>query len=319
MNILVTAIGSFSADCIISTLNHYNHKVIGCDIYPSEWHAVSSECANVYKSPLARNTNDYINFILGVCKKESISHVIPLTDVEIDQLNMNRDIINDKGIVLCMPSESTLAIARDKYKLYKTFESDAIVPSIPTYLVGREALPYNIIPCIAKPYNGRSSEGLIKVYDLNDIDKIPSCSDYIVQPLVDGPVFTVDYVRSAKTGHDFSIPREELLRTKNGAGITVRVFESEELSGIVSHIGKILDINGCVNMEFILHDGNYYLIDINPRFSAGVAFSKKVGYDMVTSHLNCHTGKDICKSISISEYIICKRYIEQITMPTSKK
>ena len=316
MNILVTAIGSFSADCLISTLNYYNHRVIGCDIYPSEWHAVSSECACVYRSPLAINTKDYISFIIEVCERESISHVIPLTDVEIDQLNMYRDIINDKGIVLCMPSEYTLAIARDKYMLYKTFEDDINVPSIPTYKVGVDSLPDNIVPCIAKPYNGRSSEGLIKIHDFNDIDKIPHCSDYIVQPIVDGPIFTVDYVRSSKTGNDFSIPREELLRTKNGAGITVRVFESEKLYRIASHIGKSLDINGCVNMEFILNNDNYYLIDINPRFSAGIAFSKKVGYDMITSHLNCHTGKDICECISISEHIICKRYIEQITKST---
>lgn len=313
MNILVTAIGSFSADCVISTLKGNGHRVIGCDIYPAEWHAVSSDCDRVYRSPLARDTTDYINFILDVCEKESVSHVIPLTDIEIDQLNLNRDIINKNGVVLCMPSESTLSVARDKYGLYKTFLHDAYVPSVPTYLVGEDTVPLNIFPCIAKPYNGRSSEGLLKIYDRKGIGQIIESSGYIVQPMVEGPVFTVDYVRSAETGHDFSIPREELLRTKNGAGITVRVFESEELSGIVSHIGEILDINGCVNMEFILHDGRYYLIDINPRFSAGVAFSKKVGYDMVTSHLNCHVGGDICGRVRIDDHIICKKYIEEVT------
>ena len=115
MNILVTAIGSFSADCVISTLKENGHRVIGCDIYPAEWHAVSSDCDRVYRSPLARDTTDYINFILDVCEKESVTHVIPLTDIEIDQLNLNRDIINKTGVVLCMQKESTQAVSRDKY------------------------------------------------------------------------------------------------------------------------------------------------------------------------------------------------------------
>ena len=35
-NILVTAIGSFSADCVITNLIENDYKVIGCDIYTPE-------------------------------------------------------------------------------------------------------------------------------------------------------------------------------------------------------------------------------------------------------------------------------------------
>lgn len=75
-------------------------------------------------------------------------------------------------------------------------------------------------------------------------------------------------------GADFSIPREELLRTKNGAGTTVRIVPDSDLMQMASYIGKKLNVRGCINMEFIRSkDSTYYLIDINPRFSAGVAFS----------------------------------------------
>ena len=65
-------------------------------------------------------------------------------------------------------------------------------------------------------------------------------------------------------------------------------------------------------MEFILHDADYYLIDINPRFSAGVAFSNFVGYDMVISHLNCFLGKEILSKIEFKEQIITKHYQEKL-------
>ena len=51
MNLLVTAIGSFSADCVINSLRKVGHTVVGCDIYPPEWHAVSKDCNWVYQAP----------------------------------------------------------------------------------------------------------------------------------------------------------------------------------------------------------------------------------------------------------------------------
>ena len=109
-----------------------------------------------------------------------------------------------------------------------------------------------------------------------------------------------------------AVPRQELLRTKNGAGLTVQVKDAPDIIRLVSHIGNALGINGCVNMEFISNGGRYYLIDINPRFSAGVAFSVVSGYDMVNSHLNCFEGKPIAGQPAIQENIIIKKYQEVI-------
>lgn len=64
MNILVTAIGSFSADCVINSLRNAGHTVVGCDIYPSEWHAVSKDCNWVYQAPFATKESEYIQFYL---------------------------------------------------------------------------------------------------------------------------------------------------------------------------------------------------------------------------------------------------------------
>ena len=114
------------------------------------------------------------------------------------------------------------------------------------------------------------------------------------------------------TGKNASVSREELLRTKNGAGLTVRICNDQKLQNLVSHIGERLNINGCVNMEFIGYYDNYYLIDINPRFSAGIAFSVLSGYDMVNNNLRCFMGKEIDPPINIEENLIIKKYKEVI-------
>lgn len=313
MNILVTAIGSFSAMCVISSLKEKGHKVIGCDIYPGEWHAETSRCDGFYQAPFATKEKEYINFLLKIAQTEDINLIIPLTDLEIDIINRARTCFEEIDVILAMPSEQTLEIVRDKYKLFLQFVQDKDIPSVPTFKVGTDTIPANIIPCVAKPYNGRSSEGLKKIYSSEELAPVLNNTQYIIQRMIEGPVFTVDYVRDTQTGLSFSVPRQELLRTKNGAGTTVRVFNEKDLLSMVDHIGRRLDINGCVNMEFIKNNGLYYLIDINPRFSAGVAFSSIAGYDMVNSHIACHTKGEICSPIKIEEQIITKTYIEEIT------
>ena len=310
-NILVTSIGSFSADCVIRELIEIGCNITGCDIYPSEWHAISKQCSKVYQAPLAKNEDEYIDFLRHVCDTQNIKYIIPLTDVEIDVLNKHRQSFYGKGVVLCMPSYETLLIARDKYALYKAFIDDDLVPSIKTYKVGKDIVP-DILPCIGKPHNGRSSEGLRRIHSMNELNLARGCESYIIQELIEGPVFTVDYVRSESTGNDFCVARKELLRTKNGAGTTIKIICDQRLINLACHIGRKIHVNGAVNMEFIQSYDSYYLIDINPRFSAGVAFTNKAGYNMVINHLNCHTGKEIDTECKYYEQLMTKRYYEEI-------
>lgn len=311
MRVLVTAIGSMSAECAINKLKKFGNHVIGCDIYPKEWHYEAALCDKFYQAPFATKNKQYIQFLLDVCKKNNLSYIIPLTDLEIDVINHHRAMLNENGIVLCMQSAKVLGIVRNKYKLHKFFENDNDVPSIKTCLLTDldDTITY---PCIAKPYNGRSSEGVMRNASKDLLLTIANKGDYIVQEQIEGDVFTVDYCRSSMFGTECAVPRQELLRTKNGAGLTIRTLYDENLLKLVSHIGDRLNINGCVNMEFIKNAGKYYLIDINPRFSAGIAFSVMSGYDMINNHIRCFNGGEIDGQIGVAEQLMIKKYQEVV-------
>ncbi|MCQ2228947.1 MAG: ATP-grasp domain-containing protein [Bacteroidales bacterium] len=312
MRFLITAIGSMSAECVISKLKMAGHFVVGCDIYPKEWHYETKLCDEFYRAPYASHGSEYVKFLLDVCSKHDLSYVIPLTDLEIDVIKFYREVFNQNNIVLCMQSDKVLDIARNKYELSRFFEKDIRVPSIYTHLLS-EGIPDDFrFPCIAKPYNGRSSEGLIRNATKTQVIDIENKESYIIQEQKLGDVFTVDYCRNDRTKTDVVIPRKELLRTKNGAGLTVEMQTDEKLVDLVSYIGGKLGINGCVNMEFIESEGEFYLIDINPRFSAGVGFSAMAGYDMVTNHIRCFLNEEIHPQIKLKKQIIIKRYQEVI-------
>lgn len=311
MRFLITAIGSMSAKRAITRLKEEGHFVVGCDIYPREWHYETKLCDAFVQAPYATKEDIYIQFLIDTCNQFNLGYIIPLTDLEIDVINRQRSKIESLGIVLCMQASDVLKIARDKFKLSKVCEQDPNIPSVKTCLLPELPADFRF-PCIAKPYNGRSSEGLIRNASKEQLLAIDNKDIYIIQEQLEGRVFCVDYCRSAGTGVDCAIPRQELLRTSNGAGLTVQIVSDPSLIQLVSYIGNKLDINGCVNMEFILNNGKYYLIDINPRFSAGVAFSVESGYDMIINHIRCFSNQDIDSQIDVEEKIIIKIYEEVI-------
>ena len=304
MNILVTAIGSMSAECVITQLNNSGNLVVGCDIYPKDWHYESTLCDYFYQSPYADEEEKYCNFLIDTCKKHDIKYIVPLTDLEIDVINRNRNQFT--GITLCMPEDDVLKIIRNKYELYKYFEHDDMVTVPTTWKLLDYKIRYNTV--VAKLINGRSSQGLLIKPEFEQLMVLNNPYKYIVQQYVKGNVCTVDYCRSAKDNKDSMVMREELIRTSNGAGLTVKMFDDKKLASIVSYIGNKLNINGSLCMEFIHNGDNYHLIDINSRFSAGVAFSLTVGYDMISNHMNCFNNLPIDDQISVTEQILIKKY-----------
>src|SRR5690554_5029400 len=102
-SILVTAIGSFSSESVVSSLLELeSHHIIGCDIYPAEWHAVSNKYSNVFQVPLVSDSEKYLRTLLEICSTNQVEYIIPLTDVEIDFFNIYRDCFAEEGVILCM-------------------------------------------------------------------------------------------------------------------------------------------------------------------------------------------------------------------------
>lgn len=311
-NILVTAIGSFSAEIVINNLHKKDHRIIGMDIYNKEWVANSLLVDVFYQSPYATDEEKYIDAMLEICKKENVEYIMPLTDVEVDVINANRASFED--VIICLPKEDTINVCRNKYDLYNYLLQNGLDCLILTQKVVEEMSQWNLFPAVIKPMGGRSSEGLYRVKNRKELlahMQNEDLENYIIQPQIDGTVLTVDVLRADE--FLMATSRLELLRTKNGAGTTVRVFKDEKLIHIVEKIAEALDIKGCVNFEFIkTEDGEYKFLECNPRFSAGVAFSCMAGYDYVTNHFNCHGKRTVDEKSEVKEMIIARKYAEYI-------
>lgn len=316
-SVLITAIGSFSADIAIKTAKQMGWRVIGCDIYPREWVADALNVNSFYKAPLAYDEMAYIDFILSVIEKEKVDYLLPSTDFEIDVLNKYRKEISGAGAVLCISDFETIELCRDKWKLYTRLKCAGFTNLIPTCLIrnieGDTVLTY---PIVCKPKDGRSSQGLKYFEDEVSYQhfKGTAADNYLIQPKIEGSIVTVDIVRQPDGKKIVAIPRKELLRTLNGAGTSVYVYKEQSLCELCYKIADVLDIKGCVNFEFIQDGGGkYFFLECNPRFSGGIEFSCMVAYQCVRNHFTCFINGSIEDLSEYKETYIARKYEEYIT------
>lgn len=313
--VLVTAIGSLSADIIIKVLHRTGYYVVGTDIYPGEWVVDSGNVDKFYRISRAAEQDAYVNQLLEICRKEKIDYIFPLTDAEIDVLNKSRGKF-DSVSKLCISDYETICICRDKRKTTDIVGPKGICPMIPDYDIADLAKGSIPFPIISKPVDGRSSLGFKIFEEEEDFYRHchrSDCKNYLFQPYIAGNVVTVDVVRDKKTGQCVAVARREMLRTPNGAGLSVQVFRDVQLEKDCAVLAGALGITGCVNFEFIeTNEGIRYFLECNPRFSGGLEFSILSGYDFVSNHLRCFDDREIETDICVKERWIARKYEEYI-------
>lgn len=297
--VLVTAIGSVAGQEIIRSLKHAGYKVIGCDINDYANLAESRIVDRFYQVHKASDGEDYIEDIHAMVVAEDIRFIYPLTDVEVDLLDANRPGFTAIGAIVCMPNQRAVRIARNKKsyaaELSGVFEFFRIIPNLSPEALFAKCESDTPSRIVVKPENGRSSEGLEIVGSRDAMHAVsrPDLEECVIQPFIEGSIVTVDILRQASSGTTHCFPRREIVRTRNGIGVSVKTLDN---SRIVSDCGKLaahLGLNGIANVEIIESSEGFFLMDINPRFSAGIGFTRLAGYDIALNCLRCFTGEQL--------------------------
>ena len=313
MKCLVTAIGSMSAEVVITHLALLpGVEVIGCNMYPAAWTPASRLVQRFHQVPSVKEEVAYLARLLQICQGEHISHVIALTDPEVDVLSIYQEKFSALGVVLCIPPRTAVQIARDKLEMYRRFaKHPRIRPILTTDFQEARFMAFSG-PLLAKPRCGRSSEGQVQIFDavaLQFWGERLDGQDYVVQPLHIGDVMVVDVVRNPD-GHSATMTRQELLRTTNGAGMVVRMQPEHICDVLAQEVAETLGMYGCINVEFLMVNDAPLLMDINPRFSAGVVFSIMAGYDMVANHLRCFSDKNLEPCATAPNSVYARGFVE---------
>ncbi|MBR3872771.1 MAG: ATP-grasp domain-containing protein [Clostridia bacterium] len=304
---LLTAVGSASAAAALKSLRALGHRVIGCDIYPQAWNIVSGEVDAFFQALPVTDEAAYVNQMMDAVEREHVDYLIPLTDLEVDVLCACKANFASLGCTVCTPDEPAARLCRDKMKIAQVLAEDGICRTIPTRSPYGWEPAESDFPLMLKPIHGRSSQGQAIVRTKEAFDSaLKNRSDYIAQPFIEGDIFTVDVARDLY-GNVCCLPRQELLRTVNGLGTTVRTCPGHPLEKLCAAIAARAQIVGVVNMEFIVRGDEYWFLEVNPRFSGGMGFSLAAGADFAAMQIACHDGDFLAPLAPLSPMTLTRR------------
>ena len=252
----ITSFGSNTAIGVAKVLmsTYGNIEIIGIDSNPIDETTGYTYANYFHQVPLASKSSEYLVALNQIINYRKISVLIPIHDLELMTLSRNLKEINCK---VAVNSEQTIEICNDKLKANQYASKFTKVPNY-----GIEEISRNT-PVIIKSIDGVGSKD-IKVKEECLGEKVPK--GFFWQDFISGREYTVDCYRSYIDDEFFAYPRVRL-ETKGGIATKSVGVNNAELKAISKSIMEDLGYRGVANIQFIENKGEYFFIEINPRFA----------------------------------------------------
>lgn len=265
----------------------------------------------------------YIDITLGICKEHKIDALISLNDLELPILAENKTKFEAMGVTVIVSDSEVIDICFDKYKTAQWVEYIGLnaPKTYVTLASAKEALAKGEIafPLFMKPRWGSGSIGLETIDDMEELDiyyhllmkKIKKTilatasvgDEYImIQEKLTGKEFGLDVMNDLE-GNNVAVSVKQKLAMRAGEtdkAITVDLPEVREMGAT---IGRNLKHIGNLDVDIMQRaNGEYCVLELNPRFGGGYPFSYEAGVNMPKAILQWLKGEKIDSAILKPEY-----------------
>lgn len=316
MNILLTSTArridfvGFFQDALKSA--GIDGKVITAD---PEYNAPSLQAGDEnYVIPQQTDSN-YMETIVEICKNNQVNCLVPLNDWEVPQIAAHKKELEKLGVSVFAPNLNIVKKVRDKAKYPELLKPFGVKTPL-TYLNvedAKMALEKQEVsfPLIVKPRNGSASIGVEIIDNVEDMEfayqlvvrKIKESpldgdtsrepeDNVIIQEVIEGDKFSMDMFNDLNGRFLTSFARKQLGMRGGDIDrcITVNI---PELTEIAQRLGKGFGHAGYMNSDVYFNGTDYYVIDINPRFGGGYAFTHSAGADIPAAIIALTAGKQV--------------------------
>ena len=277
MNILITAMGSVTAQSVAKALNNGEHTIIGTDALPRSENVGSFFCDKYYTLPLARYNDAYIGMLDHIIREECIRLVIPCSDIEAQVIAENIYRLPQDVFINAIQLEG-VRIANDKWLTYQFFKK-IDVPTPETIFADDIYNDKNIKKGIYKERFGVGSKGIwYSVNSLIGAGRDTEDEDILYQEKLEGKEFTVDVYVGVK-GMIAAVPRWRLV-VRDGKSYKCDIFKDDRLRVYCKFITHHLGLLGIYNIQGFYNDGVFKFTEINCRPSATLVSTTLAGVNM---------------------------------------
>ncbi len=312
MNILFTCAGRRTY-----LLNYFRENLSEDDVIIAtdmQLSAPALQVADVKIQVPAVYAKDYIDITLDICRKHHVDALISLNDLELPILAENKAKFEAEGVNVIVSDPQVIDICFDKYKTARWVESIGLnAPKTYVRLADVKKALVNgdiVFPLFMKPRWGSGSIGLETIEDMEELEiyyhilmrKIKRSilatasvgDEYImIQEKLTGEEFGLD-VMNDLDGNNVGVSVKRKLAMRAGEtdkAITVDLPEVREMG---ASIGRNLKHIGNLDVDIMQRsNGDYCVLEMNPRFGGGYPFSYEAGVNFPLAIIKWLRGEKI--------------------------
>ena len=295
-------------------------KIVATDMQLS---APAHQAADVRIQVPAVYAPDYIDITLKICREHAIDALISLNDLELPILAENKARFEAEGVKLIVSDPEVIDICFDKYKTAQWVESIGLnAPKTYVRLEdAKNALSVGEIafPLFMKPRWGSGSIGLESIEDMAELEiyygllakKIKKSilatasigSEFImIQEKLTGKEYGLD-VMNDLSGKNVGVVVKRKLAMRAGETDKAETVDSEELREMGRKVGENLKHIGNLDVDIMQRaNGDYCVLELNPRFGGGYPFSYEAGVNLPKAILAWLKGETVDPSLLRPEY-----------------
>jgi glutathione synthase/RimK-type ligase-like ATP-grasp enzyme len=284
----------------VQSLGRLGHEVYLFDPDPDPALAHSRYCRGHLRSPSEYSSPDYAQWLMRTVSSGDYDLLIPISDRVVDVVSHYRDKLSEH-IALALPEPKHVELARDKARTakYAMSHGELVPPSyFPENMAAvRELIPALSYPVVVKLPRGTAGHGVFVVHDAAAVvdcferhgrpDNWPFIQDFVPGDIAD--VAAVCDHGEMVTYFSFYA---ELKHLVGGTPPYVRSLADPALVDMAGRLVRQLGWHGAIDFDFVrAASGDYYLLEINPRFSGTTNFAYKLGIDLPRSYLDVVLGR----------------------------
>ena len=272
-------------------------KIIATDMQSSAPALTEADIVEVVPAVYAEK---YIEILKDICVKHNVDAIISLNDLELPILSKYKFEFEKLGTKVIVSSIDIIDICFDKYKTFEFIQSIGInSPSTyKNYNDAIEALKSNKLnfPVIIKPRWGSGSIGIEIAYDYEDLEILynylkkklsrtilakASISEesLLVQEYIDGNEYGLDIMNDLN-GNNCGVSIKKKLSMRSGETDKAITIENSDIKSIGQKIAQNLKHIANLDCDILEKNGNFYVLELNPRFGGGYPFSHEAGVNM---------------------------------------
>lgn len=277
MNILILSCGTrYKLVEYFKNRNNGFNKVVVTDCNK---YAPALYISDKYYIVSRMDTKGYIDEIIDICRNENINVILPLQENELLLISKNRKKFEAIGVLVAISEYSALSLCKDKYGLYK-YLSDEGIHMVKTQLL-KDVLDNNldIKEVFVKPRYGAGSVGTMMVKSKKLLEALYENSEdeLIIQPFIQGKEYGVDVYIDFISSDMKAVFCKEKLRMRAGETEKSKSVKIQQIEDLVKKAVKLLDLKGAIDIDVMEDNGEFYILEINPRFGGGYPHAYECG------------------------------------------